>query len=284
MLSIDPKANLPVACTGVLSSLRLPVVLSSLIEPFFDICTGNESPLFLPGSFVTLGMLFKSSATIVSKLVDASLFDRLKALIAKVGPQSRTVDLLASICFVEGKPNFANQEMCVRRLWMNVPDRYAVFATFHEVRDPRLPAPLAGAPNGLVLDKRKAPRAYLGREEGPASPVCVAWTGSGAYGPNCSKLWWDCTSLSIDVVGRLETGDASVGTLDLAAVESLFYVLEPAALQERVTGAPFVAPDDSKSKKKKRLQSAAEREQEKTKLAVFGRHQQFALYVLSEVG
>ena len=85
------------------------------------------------GATVTLGQLLKSSEAIAKKLVINDLIDRFKGLIAKCGPELRLINIFGALCFVEGRPSKANQEMCVRKLWMNPADRYAFGATFHEV-------------------------------------------------------------------------------------------------------------------------------------------------------
>jgi hypothetical protein len=84
------------------------------------------------GAAVLLGLLFKSSRRILTRIVDDDLLERFRALIRKCGPDPRLISLFASTCYVEGKPVQMFQEACVRKLWMVEADRYAIAATFHE--------------------------------------------------------------------------------------------------------------------------------------------------------
>jgi hypothetical protein len=84
------------------------------------------------GATVLLGLLFKSSRQILTKLVNDDLLDRFRSLIKKCGPDPRLISLFASTCWVEGRPVQSFQEACVRKLWMHEEDRYTIAATFHE--------------------------------------------------------------------------------------------------------------------------------------------------------
>lgn len=51
-----------------------------------------------------LSRLFRSSLTILKRLVNDQMLDAFKLLIKRCGPESRLINLFTSICFVEGRP------------------------------------------------------------------------------------------------------------------------------------------------------------------------------------
>jgi hypothetical protein len=77
------------------------------------------------GATVTLSKLFQNSKAILKKLVNDKLLEKFRNLIVVCGPEPRLINLFKSICFVEGHPVRANQEACIRKLWINDPDRNA---------------------------------------------------------------------------------------------------------------------------------------------------------------
>jgi hypothetical protein len=161
------------------------------------------------GATVTLGQLLRSSEKIVKKLVNFGIMDRFKLLVAKCGPDVRFINIFTAVCFVEGKPSRSNQEMCLRKLWMNKPDRYSFLLTFHEGIDQRG----AVMPDGDVMKKipkrdrvidaykKIAPKAFLGRtDDNTYSPICIAWSASDNWEPNCGALWWSPASMKLPVI------------------------------------------------------------------------------------
>ena len=211
-------------------------------EPWRNIIIGQGEESM--GATVTLGQLLCSTEQIVNKLVNNELIDRFKNLAHKCGPEVRLVSLFSAVCYIEGQPSRANQEMCVRKLWMNLPDRYAFGVTFHEVET--LPKSIklgeAYVSDGTKASTNRtrappnAPKAYLGKSDSNGfKPVCVAWLGTEHWQPECGYLWWSPQSLQIPVVETRKMEGLGPG-IDLAPLESLMWVLDPARLCKPVTG------------------------------------------------
>ena len=265
------------------------------------------------GATVSLGNLLQSSEAIVKKLVNNELFDRFKGLVVKCGPEPRLILLFKSLCFVENKPSFTNQEMCLRRLWMNLPDRYSFGVTFHE--DPKAEAPAFGpvtSTSGLVSVGQhpraagKAPASYLGwRDDNAFDPVVAAWkapaVAGGRWTPDCGSFWHAPQFLGIPMVGLMDTGApdpksplaGGVGKLGTVCVEHLMWVLEPARLCEPCTGRAFTPFTDAKALLAKKMASAhgglhqskeelEAEEKDRARQASFKAHHQLASYVVMQ--
>jgi hypothetical protein len=208
------------------------------------------------GATVTLGQLLRSSESIVNKLVNNELMDRFKNLVAKCGPELKFINLFTSICYVEGKPSRANQEMCVRKLWMNIPDRYAFGVTFHENIVPETKLNYDKRPIITFAERNrapaKAPAAFLGKtKENIYKPIHVAWSGHFKWTPNCGALWWNATALKLPVSGeRKEEGVKAV--IQYVPIEHMMWVLDPNKLCKAVTGVhwkPFNRPQKKNMKR-----------------------------------
>jgi hypothetical protein len=89
----------------------------------------GEDPL---GATVTLGQLLSSSKEIVKKLVNPTMIKTFRTLVRRCGPEPRLINIFTAVCFVEGRPEHANQELCLQLLWLDPWDRYGFGATFHE--------------------------------------------------------------------------------------------------------------------------------------------------------
>jgi hypothetical protein len=231
-------------------------------EPWRNIIIGQGEESM--GATVTLGQLLSSTEQIVKKLVNNELIDRFKNLAVKCGPEVRLVSLFSAVCHIEGQPSRANQEMCVRKLWMNPPDRYAFGVTFHEVE--ALPEHIkhgeAYLSNGSKASANRtrappnAPKAYLGKlATNGYAPVCAAWLGAENWLPECGCLWWSPESLQVPVVEKRKIEGLGPG-VELVPLENLMWVLDPARLCRPVTGL-FWKPFESEKKKKKQAAGRA---------------------------
>lgn len=126
--------------------------------------------------------------------------------------------------------------MCIRKLWMNVQDRYAVGVTFHERPGTLPPQPYGQVllPNGSMYTQTgarttgKVPSTFLGRtNENHYEPICVAWTAphgdSGraraAWMQDCGSLFFSAGSLEIPVVAKINDVGDGVGSVELVPVE-----------------------------------------------------------------
>jgi hypothetical protein len=139
------------------------------------------------GATVFLAQLFRSSSTILKKLVNDDLLERFKLLIKKCGPQGRLINLFASTCFVEGRPMRGFQEACVRKLWMNPLDRYNIAVTFHETTAEAVVKAYAGHsplrfPYGLPACVGNTPRGGGGETDGDINSNKVHGGVMGMFG------------------------------------------------------------------------------------------------------
>jgi len=213
------------------------------------------------------------AAKVFASRADADVFLQLvKQLVTGVGPQPRLLGLLSALCFEEGSASRANQEACVRGLWLHPADRYLFGITFHACD--HLPDAVAevdrlGQPprtrHGLPLDKQppavaRGSARFVG-DDGPANsygPVCAAWRSPPAgeeWGEDSDALWWAPEKLGVgERVGHLDVADLGPspalptpaarpsredGDLGLVLVEHLLWPLEPERLCPLVFGVPF---------------------------------------------
>jgi hypothetical protein len=208
------------------------------------------------GATVTLGQLLRSSESIVNKLVNNELMDRFKNLVAKCGPELRFINLFTAICYVEGKPSRANQEMCVRKLWMNIPDRYAFGVTFHEGIEQKGAKNFDKTPLKVPPLRPRAPptapASYLGKtEDNMYHPVCIAWSGYFQWTPNCGALWWSPSALKLPTVGEHKAPGVQA-PVHYVPIEHVMWVLDPYRLCKPVTGLHWKPFGLAKKKSMKR--------------------------------
>ena len=255
------------------------------------------------GATVTLSNLLAASGAIVKKLVNNELLERFKGLVAKCGPEPRLLNLFTATCFVEGRPSSTNQEMCLRKLWMTVADRYAFGATFHEqpgaAHRPYGPIELPSGQTHSGPHARapaSSPGAYLGkRSDNTWDPVAVAWTGAPRRAGGCGRLFWDAEGLGLGAAGTRDSGDGAVGALELVPIDQLLWALEPERLCGPVTGSAWVPFADEAAVLARKLgrgsrrgaaELSAEEEaeaQEKRRAGAFRRQQQLAGYLVAQM-
>jgi hypothetical protein len=187
--------------------------------------------------------------------------------------------LFTAVCFVEGAPSRANQEMCARKLWINVADRYAFGVTFHECPNVKLDYPYGSVyrPEGIIVtpdrlraDPQSAPAAYLGRNVAAPEypPVCVAWVGAESWHAHCGALWWSASSMGLPVAETRTV--AGVDSIDLVPIEHLLWVLDPDRLCKPVTGRhwqPIVQPSRNAKGSSMKVSTANREERQLVHLA-----------------
>ena len=248
------------------------------------------------GGTVTLGQLLEASGAIVKQLVNNELLERFKGLVMKCGPELRLINLFKAICKVEGTPSRANQEMCVRKLYMVPRDRYNFGASIAERPDIQQPKLKKSTELGFDPDvprmraPKTAPHAYLGRSESNSyAPVIVEWSGTQPWTANCGHLWWSAVSMGIPLVEPSKRLDGVSGSVDAVAIEHLMWVLDPQKFCKAVSGnhwRPFLTA-------KKPTRRAEERDlfvmatsldmKEKARKQRFERQHQLASYVVAQM-
>ena len=253
------------------------------------------------GATVTLGKLFSASQLILDKVFGPELLARFVSLVLKCGPEPRLVALFKCICFVEGRPVRANQEQCVRSMWMVEEDRYNVGATFHEIDTAEAwkalntfkPVHGDSLSHVPVADFPSAPKAFLGRNEANVyGPVCVVWKpppGGAKWkrGGSTGGFYFSPKDLRIPTCGA-DYKMASTGEVvgDLVNVEHLMWVLDPVRLCEPVTAqtwaefqAERLVTKGKRAAKVSRAEMAAKAESD----AMFRAWSQLAKYVEEQI-